>query len=103
MKLKPLQRYIVYILMYYDLGTWGMCDSFHQIFTISNFDIDEYYPYPKGYNKVLEILPELKKKEPEIHDIPTSSYWFDCDNEGNKKRKELLKQCIIEMEQKLFK
>lgn len=104
MKLTPMQRYTVYILMYYNLGNYGMCCTFHEIFEVSNRDCGHYSgKWFLGYSDVLCLLPEIRRKEPHIHDIPTSSYWFECDKTGYIKRRKILEECIIEMEQKLFK
>lgn len=82
---------------------YGLCTHFSETFNVNNEHIDPFYPYPHGANKVLELLPELRAKEPIVHDTPDSSYWFDTNVTGHRKRRKLLLECIIEMEKKLFK
>lgn len=105
MKLTPIQRYSLYLLMYAERLpiNLGFCNHLNNISGISNRDVRNYYGiFPNGAREILKLLPELKRKEPKIYDEPLSSFWFSTDSIGNKKRIKLLKECINEMEEKLF-
>lgn len=113
MKLTPIQRYSVYLIMYAEnLPTHkGFCDHLHKLFSIYNKDIISYRGlYPEAWSYILKLLPELDSRKPKNenwlyndgHYHDSTAFWFDLNSKGNAKRKEILKECIIEMEQKLF-
>lgn len=95
MKLNKLQRHTAYIIMLskYEADvknnacySQGFCYTIKELFT----DQTEDDPWENN----VEWFPELMKHKPKETDF--SGSWFNVDNEGRKKRIEILKQAIAE-------
>lgn len=109
MKLTPLERYAAYVVMHTEdivIGE-GLCDHFHILFNVCNNEIPLYNgTWPDAWSHILELLPELQAKKPKElwgDEGDGTDYWFEPNEWGNAKRMILLEECILEMEQKLFK
>lgn len=89
MKLTKLQRHTAYIILLSELEERSMYAGFCELCSLL-----DRHPYLLNEDD-LEInphLPDLYKHKPKVHGI----YWFPCNDEGYKKRKEILLQCIKE-------
>jgi len=95
MKLNKSQRFTAYCIMLSEfkgknqsLIYNGFCWMIKELFT----ELDEEDDW---HINALEPFPELKNKEPYVHETNYGS-WFRCSPEGRAKRISLLKQCINE-------
>lgn len=94
MKLTKLQRHTAYIIMLseYETGPYplrfnGFCWMIKELF-MDQTDED-------NWERNTRFFQELKAKKPKVLETSYGS-WFWCNEEGTKKRINILKQCIEE-------